>query len=191
MNRDVKNNIIEVSYRLFKEKGYDNVTINDICDACKITKTTFYRYVSSKDDILTYFFDQINDELSKLIINITTADNYFQQIVYIFDLIINRMQIFTKELYAQLYITNLKNDHGTFEEIDLVTKVVCILIEKAQQSHQIHNLSDPEELYNMCSTICFGCGIKWCLNLIDDIREEFINYLSLALQVDEKIKKEL
>ena len=67
MYKDVKKNIISISYNLFKEKGYDNVTINDICDKCNITKTTFYRYISSKEDILTYFFDQINDELYDLI----------------------------------------------------------------------------------------------------------------------------
>ena len=159
MYKDVKKNIISISYNLFKEKGYDNVTINDICDKCNITKTTFYRYISSKEDILTYFFD----------------------------LIIERMQVFTKDLYAQLFITNLKNNHGTFDEIDMVKTVVCILIKKAQESNQIHNQSNPEELYDMCSQICFGCGIKWCLNLIDDVRKEFIKSISLALQVDSRI----
>ena len=45
MYKDVKKNIISISYNLFKEKGYDNVTINDICDKCNITKTTFYRFL--------------------------------------------------------------------------------------------------------------------------------------------------
>ena len=128
MSKDVKNKIINTSYNLFQTKGYDNVTINDICNACNITKTTFYRYISSKEDILTYFFNQINDELYDLVINIASADNYWQQIIYVFDLIIDRMQVFTKELYAQLFITNLKNNHGTFNEIDMVKSVVCFLI---------------------------------------------------------------
>ena len=69
----------------------------------------------------------------------------------------------------------------------MVKTVVCILIKKAQESNQIHNQSNPEELYDMCSQICFGCGIKWCLNLIDDVRKEFIKSISLALQVDSRI----
>lgn len=187
MNKNVKTEIINVAFELFKKEGYDQVTINDICQQCHITKPTFYRYISSKEEILTHFFDQIHDELEDLAIHLATASNYWQQIIYVFDLIIDRMQFFTKELYAQLYISNLKKDHQTFAEIKVVKDLVIVLIEKAQQSHQVCNPGDPKQLYEMCSAICFGCGIKWCLNLIDDVHEVFVSDLALALQVDQKL----
>ena len=49
MYKDLKNNIINTSYQLFMENGYDQTTVNDICKACSITKTTFYRYIDSKE----------------------------------------------------------------------------------------------------------------------------------------------
>lgn len=187
MSKNVKAEIINVAFELFKKEGYDQVTINDICQKCHITKPTFYRYISSKEEILTHFFDQIHDELEALAIHLASANNYWQQIICVFDLIIDRMQFFTKDLYAQLYISNLKNDHQTFAEIKVVKELITVLIDKAQQSHQIHNPGDPEALYEMCSVICFGCGIKWCLNLIDDIHESFVQNLAIALQVDQKL----
>lgn len=187
MIKDLKKKIIRTSYNLFKEKGYDETTVNDICEACEITKPTFYRYVASKEDILSHFFDQIQDELGDLIVNLATADNYWQQIVYAFDLILKRMKIFDRALYAQLLVSNLKSYKGTFDEIDVLKNIVVILIRKAQESGQIHNMADAEELYAICTNLCFGCAIKWCMGIEErEIEEVFLNNISIALQVDEK-----
>nr|WP_319776676.1 TetR/AcrR family transcriptional regulator [uncultured Sphaerochaeta sp.] len=37
---DMKAQIIAKGNELFKDKGYEKVTVNDICEACGITKTT-------------------------------------------------------------------------------------------------------------------------------------------------------
>lgn len=38
--------------QLFRERGYDLTTIDDICEASVISRRTFFRYYSSKDDVL-------------------------------------------------------------------------------------------------------------------------------------------
>lgn len=40
-NKTTKDFIIETANELFLEKGYKNVTVVDICEACNISKTTF------------------------------------------------------------------------------------------------------------------------------------------------------
>ena len=37
-----KEEILQNAIRLFKEKGYDEVTLRDICKASNISKNTFY-----------------------------------------------------------------------------------------------------------------------------------------------------
>ena len=108
MYKDLKNNIINTSYQLFMENGYDQTTVNDICKACSITKTTFYRYIDSKEELLSYFFDDINERIDELRTNAKIHQNYVQQIIDAFDLIIEHMLQFKQELYCQLYISNLK-----------------------------------------------------------------------------------
>lgn len=44
--------IIEVALHLFKEKGYENTTVQDIIDETGISKGGFYHYFSSKEELL-------------------------------------------------------------------------------------------------------------------------------------------
>ena len=147
MYKDLKNNIINTSYQLFMENGYDQTTVNDICKACSITKTTFYRYIDSKEELLSYFFDDINERIDELRTNAKIHQNYVQQIIDAFDLIIEHMLQFKQELYCQLYISNLKENKGTFSQINDLKEIVVELIEKAQTTKEIKNPSSPQSIY--------------------------------------------
>ena len=50
---------------------------------------------------------------------------------------------FQQELYCQLYISNPKENKGTFNEIDTLKEVVIDLIFKAQKANQTSNRNDP------------------------------------------------
>ncbi|MDO4467349.1 MAG: TetR/AcrR family transcriptional regulator [Bacillota bacterium] len=183
MNKKVMKNIKTNAYTLFKEKGYKETTILDICEACSITKTTFYRYVHSKEDLLAYYFDDIQDNLGPLVVQIAQSDNYVENIICAFDLVINQMKTFGRDLYSQLYISNLNTNQDTFEDIPLFQEIVVALIEKGQKNGQIINMASSQELFQVTKNLCFGCGIRWCLNQIEDVREEFVKSIKIVLQV--------
>ena len=48
----LRQQIIETSLRMFRERGYDNTRIDDIVQALDISQPTFFRYFPSKDAVL-------------------------------------------------------------------------------------------------------------------------------------------
>ena len=54
-----KNKVFETAIKLIKEKGYDNVTVSQICEKAGVAKGTFYVHYKSKEDIVkeSYYSD--------------------------------------------------------------------------------------------------------------------------------------
>jgi len=65
--------ILATSLRLFREKGIDQVTTNDIAETAHIPIGSVYRYFKNKEDIILAITDLQTDDVVKLFIDI--ADN--------------------------------------------------------------------------------------------------------------------
>lgn len=57
-----RSEILDVARRLVYTKGYDQMAIQDILHALKISKGAFYHYFGSKQDLLTALVDRMQQE---------------------------------------------------------------------------------------------------------------------------------
>jgi AcrR family transcriptional regulator len=65
MKRKIRNIILETSQRLFFEKGYKKVTVDEIAASISISKKTIYKYFSGKREILEETFEFYRENISK------------------------------------------------------------------------------------------------------------------------------
>ncbi|MBU9739113.1 TetR/AcrR family transcriptional regulator [Diplocloster agilis] len=158
-----KEMIIEKANQLFQEKGYNQVTIQDICDACEITKTTFYYHMKSKDDLIINNYDIITENLTQLMVSLIAADNYWEQLWMCFEVLIRESVRYGQDLYSQLFIVNLKEDRGSFDMREDLTRIAISVIRKGQEAGQIRNPNPAEQLYEASAYLFTGYEITWCI----------------------------
>ena len=64
--------IRECALSLFKEKGYDNVTVVQICEAAGITKRTFYYHFDSKEQLLSGITEYLGVKAEQLLASLAS-----------------------------------------------------------------------------------------------------------------------
>ena len=160
--KNIKNIIINTACNLFKEKGYANVSINDICSACSITKPTFYYHLKSKENIISVQYEKVIQIALNDILNIPKSLNYWQQFLDSFDLISDIAHDFGCDFIKNLFITNLNENKNSFELTEPFIKQMTSLIEKAQKSGIINNKSDSLLLFNTSFYAFMGYELHWC-----------------------------
>ena len=142
--RDTKTRIKEIGLNLFQERGFENVTINEICEQSGVNKHTFYYYFKSKDELLKDFYELPYDIGTEYFVQILNAENYVEQLLLSYNPFLEHISESGTEIARQLFIKNLNCDVGTFrinEKRGAMMQMQCDIIGKGQKAGEIRNLS--------------------------------------------------
>ena len=177
-NNETKQKILNVSLSLIKERGYDNVTLNDICAANGISKNTFYYYFKSKEEILFQSYKTICEFTLSRISLIFSAENYVEQLWMLdeplIDFIISSGCDITKRLFVSNFAHEAESYRPTQLQTDMVNAAIAIL-KKAQNSRQIANMTDAHILIKSKTRLLFGTIIEWCFaNAAFNLKSELL-----------------
>lgn len=184
-NHSTKEYIIEKANELYLEKGYQNVTVVDICEACNISKTTFYYHLKSKEDTVLNFYDSLTHSISQLLLSILSKDNYWEQLLMCFESLIKEGNKYGTDFFSQMLISNLKEDYGSYNLRDELTKIAVTIIKKGQEAGQIRNKSKAEDLYVASAYAFLGYEVTWCIkkgtfNWLEETRSALENIYDVA-----------
>lgn len=63
------NEIIEVAFKLFREKGYETTSVTDLCEEMNLTKAGLYHYIKSKEELLKkvdeHYYERIKATMTR------------------------------------------------------------------------------------------------------------------------------
>lgn len=161
-----KKRIREEALKLMNLKGFDNVTLSDICEASGINKHTFYYYFKAKDELLKQYY-KIPSLLSAAdLTSIFTNDSYVEQLWLLrkikIDFIVNSGVTVTK----QLLIKNLNDDVGTFafsEEHKRIHELQQNIIEKGQLCGEILSKTEAPVLLILLNQSMYSTVFFWSM----------------------------
>lgn len=156
-----KDLILKQAYELFQEKSYSEVSIDDICNKCRLTKPAFYYHFSSKAELLSHYYDDVVAHIHKTLAKKTVEDNYWEQYIFCFSELIFASVNLGADLISHLYIANLTTDKGSFDFNESFSSLSIHLIEKAQESGQILNSQKAQNLFISSSFMFTGFEVFW------------------------------
>ncbi len=161
---DTKSLLIEKAIELFREKGTENVSIKDICEAVSVTRNAFYYHFESKD----LLFDAVGDWVSSVskarIVTLFGCQSYYQQMWEFYKAyLLTEIEVGVDIMNHVCFSRTMKGraDFYSYIDADLAAKMTE-LISKAQAAGQIGNLSSPDDLLWSSYAILRGVNIKWC-----------------------------
>jgi len=77
---DTNINILNQGIKLFRERGYNLVSIDDICEAAGITKSTFYYHYKSKNDLIAQFFNDTHILVKEKLLDLLSYEQPLEQL---------------------------------------------------------------------------------------------------------------
>ncbi|WP_296010606.1 TetR/AcrR family transcriptional regulator [uncultured Treponema sp.] len=175
-----KREILEKSFQLFIEDGYEDVTYQKIADKCGITRTTLYIYFKNKREIFLWSIKQLTNDVEQELIGIikNSQIDSIECLKRIFLCIIDIAEsnrAFFRVL--KMYLMQLEksgvdiNDRVTRRVIRIQHLMNMVLI-RGQKKSEIKNLPIKEInslLYCLLETSIFRLGILNQENL-DEMR---------------------
>lgn len=154
----VLNTLVDVTMKLFVEKGFEETTISEIATTADIGTGTFYNYFHSKEDLLKYVLakklDQTKDSLEalnhssmsppeKIAQILLTIGNIFKENQQLFNLCTRHLSLmgpphgteFRDILVNMIHEGQKNGDFRNDIPIEMITELFMGLIKSAITSH--------------------------------------------------------
>jgi len=178
--KKTQDTIYKTAVRLMQSKGFDNITIEEICHKAGVSVGSFYNRFKSKYDVLSAIFQE--------------ADNYFLQIVSA------QIRQFDSSAEKILHFFKYYGDYNMKSGVDFVkhlfnarnnmffTKgrpmqnVLQEIISQGQQAGEIRTDLTPEEISRYLFIAARGAVYDWCQHDGKyDLSAFLVRYMKLML----------
>ena len=159
---NLQNVIAEAAVRCFRENGYDNVSVNDICVAADVARSSFYRVFASKKDVIRYLFEHTDTNSIVSIEELLAAENDFDRMWIIGD----RYITLSKQLGPEF--TAAMMSMTAYGEIDLLSLGHSVdswfirLTRNCQKTGVILSMEPPGQLGPLFVDTVYQVIYDWC-----------------------------
>jgi len=175
-----KEKIYKTSIKLFRSKGFDNVTIKEIALSANISVGLFYNYYKSKNDILNQQFiiaDEIFNEFMKNGVKGNTVKEKIKSyMIFYIDFVINQPYDFTKILYNNNNTLFIKKGRSMQTLLDPI-------LEEGFRNKEITVDMKISEINEYLYQAMRGLIFHWCLhNGNFDLHQRAEKYLDLLIK---------
>jgi len=159
--QNTRDKIYDIAIDLIESKGFENITIAEICKTANVSVGSFYNYFKSKHEILNEIFKLADDYFLNVVSTNLDEETSYKNIVKFFhyygDYNLDRGLDFVKQLYTgknNLFATKGRPMQAVLQNI----------IENGQSTGEISIDMTSEEIVRFLFIAVRGIVYDWCLH---------------------------
>lgn len=184
--------LLEVAEKLFRKYGIKKVTVEEICTEAGISKMTFYRAFSSKNDIAGQVISQLSEQGINKYHDIMNANEPFSERIRKFVEMKNtELETFSEELLKDIYESDNEELKAIIEKHRIHSLNLFVAdLKNAQKEGLIRKGFKPEFVISMLNTINQKVADPDLIALFKDRKEmyrEVINFFFYGILTEEKL----
>lgn len=166
---NTKRKIFATAVNLIKEKGYDRVTISEICKTAGVAKGSFYVHYASKEDIVreSYYADMGDYVQSHYFSYLESHPNmsHTERIIYFMSLELEFAEYAGYEITCLAYKLNLSSCiPGPSEHIAKRTFTQYLYREIQDNSANNITTLSVDDVFNYFESMVRGLMATWCFS---------------------------
>lgn len=163
---ETKNRLMLCGAKLFREKGFYNVTVDEIAEQANSSKGGFYTHFSSKEELLMNCTALIDKEYENFLEERVETDDVNQEllqfITYIFKVMEEKIGL---EFLSVIYSSQIKDTtfpNFSISEERTYYQALETLIDLGKKNNMICDHPTPY-MIKIMTTAIRGCVYDWCL----------------------------
>ncbi|MDQ0340537.1 AcrR family transcriptional regulator [Caldalkalibacillus uzonensis] len=186
-----KKDLFESAITLFRQKGYDEVSIDDIAERAGTAKGTFYTYFKSKDQVIIEQFNKIDEQYLQVFKSFNNQQSATEKLMrFVKEQHLYCSHVIGIDLLKIVYYSQIRNKGEAVEVIDenrWLYRLVRNIIEEGQASGEFRTDLSSEELTRMVVRCMRGTLYDYCLyngqfDLVEDGQKFFELFINGVLK---------
>ena len=154
--------IMEAAIRLFKEKGYESVSVNDICKAAGIARSTFYLNFAGKKDIIDMILNDVRHDRDDFFGDFVAAANDFERMWILCNRYLTVAIEFGPGLTGALFRLELMGELDVLDTTHKVDEWMIQLTANSQKAGVILSPEPSEIIAPLGVDIAYYSTYEWC-----------------------------
>lgn len=164
---ETKKRLIECARKLFSEKGFYNITVDDIVKEANSSKGSFYTHFKTKEDLIVHMLPIVDEEYRAFLKMDIKPENSIDKIDmfvrYAFKLIEKEIGLeFISAIYSA-QIKNFKTEGFLISSERAYNQLLEKLIKEGQALKEIKQELDPQHIATIITSCIRGVIFDWCL----------------------------
>lgn len=163
--------VLNAALELISSKGFQNVTVDEICAKCNVTKGAFYHHFSSKESILDQLHidadKQIEEKIPEILKKPSSLD-LFSELSYLYAQMTVTRGV---EIMKQKFRNNLDSEYWNVSKGDFynpqnrpLLKTYAKVYNELQESGQVSLEFSFEHFFHFLIVTYDGVVLDWCYN---------------------------